>query len=105
MMQMHHFSEVDQAAQYVQTRRSVQAVQNADQVVQALRTSAGYLSCKDVAALLHVSPATVSRWARAHRLPYVRTLGGHRRYPSQAIAFLLEQLALTSTELPWERRK
>lgn len=98
MMQMHHSGQPEQGGQCVQIRRSVQAVTHADKVVQALRASPGYLSCKEVAALLHVSPATVSRWARAHRLPYVRTLGGHRRYPSEAIAFLLEQLALVPKE-------
>ncbi|MBI4491873.1 MAG: helix-turn-helix domain-containing protein [Chloroflexi bacterium] len=57
-----------------------------------------YLSRKEVAALLHVSTATVARWARARRLPYVRTLGGHRRYPCDAIMRLAEQLMLTAGE-------
>jgi excisionase family DNA binding protein len=47
----------------------------------------------EVAALLHVNPKTVSRWAKEGRLPYLRTLGGHRRYPEQAIRELLAALA------------
>ncbi|CAN5478079.1 hypothetical protein BH09ACT12_BH09ACT12_22500 [soil metagenome] len=33
-----------------------------------------------VAALLHVTPKTVTRWAEAGRLAVIRTPGGHRRY-------------------------
>ncbi len=62
--------------------------------MQVLQPLPAYLSRKEVAALLHVSTATVSRWARAHQLPYVRTLGGHRRYPCEAILTLAEQLKL-----------
>jgi predicted site-specific integrase-resolvase len=34
----------------------------------------------------------VSRWAQEGRLPYLRTLGGHRRYPDREIRALLETL-------------
>ncbi len=57
-----------------------------------------YLSSRQVAALLHVSPATVSRWARASRLPFVRTLGGHRRYPPEPVEQLAEQLTRPSQQ-------
>jgi excisionase family DNA binding protein len=40
-----------------------------------------------------VSPKTVSRWAQEGRLPYLRTLGGHRRYPDAEIRALLEALS------------
>jgi excisionase family DNA binding protein len=40
-----------------------------------------------------VSPKTVSRWAQEGRLPYLRTLGGHRRYPDAEIRALLETLS------------
>ncbi|HEV8651870.1 MAG TPA: BldC family transcriptional regulator [Actinomycetes bacterium] len=55
---------------------------------------ARYLSPAQVAALLQVSPKTVTRWAKQGKLPCVRTLGGHRRYPQDAIMALRE--ALTS---------
>ena len=35
----------------------------------------------EVARLFRVDPKTVSRWAQEGKLPHVRTLGGHRRYP------------------------
>jgi excisionase family DNA binding protein len=35
---------------------------------------------EQVAAALHVKPATVRRYAREHRLPFDTTPGGHRRF-------------------------
>jgi excisionase family DNA binding protein len=52
-----------------------------------------YLRTSQVAELLHVSPKTVSRWAQEGRLPFFRTLGGHRRYPDGEIRALLETLS------------
>lgn len=52
-----------------------------------------YLRTAEVARLLHVSPKTVSRWAKEDRIPYVRTLGGHRRFPAQQIQELASQLS------------
>jgi excisionase family DNA binding protein len=43
-------------------------------------TQSRYLHTAQVADLLQVSPKTVARWAKEGRLPFVRTLGGHRRY-------------------------
>jgi excisionase family DNA binding protein len=54
--------------------------------------NAEYLRTADVARVLHVSTKTVSRWANDKKLPYMRTLGGHRRYPAQAIRQLAEGL-------------
>jgi excisionase family DNA binding protein len=50
-----------------------------------------------VADLLHVSPKTVSRWAKDGKLPFLRTLGGHRRYPAAAIRQLAEGLQVRPT--------
>ena len=52
-----------------------------------------YLRTAEVADLLHVSPKTVSRWAKEGKLPFLRTLGGHRRYPEPAIRELAAGLA------------
>jgi excisionase family DNA binding protein len=52
-----------------------------------------FLPTSQVADLLHVSPKTIARWAKDGRLPYQRTLGGHRRYPEQAIRQLAATLA------------
>jgi excisionase family DNA binding protein len=48
-------------------------------------SAATYLRSAEVAAILQVSPKTIARWAQQGRLPYQRTLGGHRRYPEPAI--------------------
>jgi excisionase family DNA binding protein len=45
-----------------------------------------------VAQKLHVSPKTVSRWAKEGRLPFLSTLGGHRRFPASEIDRLTEEL-------------
>ncbi|GAC1364785.1 MAG: hypothetical protein NVSMB32_07680 [Actinomycetota bacterium] len=58
-----------------------------------------YLLAAQVARLLHVSPKTVSRWAKEGKLPYVRTLGGHRRFPGAPIRELAERLASESMSI------
>jgi excisionase family DNA binding protein len=52
-----------------------------------------FLSTSHVADILHVSPKTIARWAKDGRLPYQRTLGGHRRSLEQAIRQLAASLA------------
>lgn len=49
------------------------------------------LRTSDVALLFEVSERTVSEWAKKGQIPSVRTPGGHRRYPAEAIRDLLEQ--------------
>jgi excisionase family DNA binding protein len=58
----------------------------------AAPTSPSYLRAAEVADILHVSPKTVSRWAKEGKLPFLRTLGGHRRYPAAEIRQLAEEL-------------
>jgi len=53
-----------------------------------------------VAEILYVSPKTVSRWAKEGKLPFMKTLGGHRRYPTAKIRELAEQLREEPTEEP-----
>ena len=52
-----------------------------------------FLSPRQVADILHVSPKTIARWAKDGRLPSQRTLGGHRRSLEQAIRQLAAGLA------------
>jgi len=52
----------------------------------------GYLRTYEVAEILHVSPKTVTRWAKDGKLPFSRTLGGHRRYPEDLIRTLADDL-------------
>lgn len=51
-----------------------------------------YLRTAEVADILYVSPKTVSRWAKEGRLPFMKTLGGHRRYPAAKIRELASEL-------------
>ncbi|QOQ39481.1 BldC family transcriptional regulator [Trueperella pecoris] len=39
----------------------------------------------EVAALFRVDPKTVARWADSGKLPSIRTLGGHRRFPRKEV--------------------
>lgn len=45
-----------------------------------------------VAALFHVDPKTVTRWAHAGRLGSLRTPGGHRRFRENEVMQLLQSL-------------
>jgi len=47
-----------------------------------------YIKTAEVAKILHVSPKTVSRWAKEGKLPHLVTLGGHRRFPARAVRAL-----------------
>jgi excisionase family DNA binding protein len=63
----------------------------------AATTYPSYLHTAEVADLLHVSPKTVSRWAKEGRLPFLKTLGGHRRYPEAEIRDLATELREEAT--------
>ena len=60
-------------------------------------TYPSYLHTAEVADILHVSPKTVSRWAKEGRLPFLKTLGGHRRYPEAEIRQLADELQVPPT--------
>jgi excisionase family DNA binding protein len=51
-----------------------------------------HLKTAEVAAILHVSSKTVARWAQEGKLPFLRTMGGHRRYPEAEIRELANDL-------------
>jgi excisionase family DNA binding protein len=55
-------------------------------------STATFLYPGEVAALLHVSPKTISRWAMDGKLPFQLTLGGHRRFPEREIRELAARL-------------
>ena len=67
------------------------SAQAADHPTVTARPSS-YLLVGEVAELLQVSTKTVCRWAMDGKLPFRRTLGGHRRYPEQAIRELAASL-------------
>lgn len=57
-----------------------------------------YLTVSEVADLFHVSSKTVVRWANDGKLPYMATLGGHRRFPrGQIEAVVSDQQRGTAT--------
>jgi excisionase family DNA binding protein len=47
----------------------------------------------EVAQLFSVTPQTVARWADSGRLPFFRTLGGHRRFRREDVMALAAQPA------------
>lgn len=57
-----------------------------------------YLTPIEVARLFRVDPKTVTRWAKDGKLPYIRTLGGHRRYPEASIRKLLGESETAAVE-------
>lgn len=61
------------------------------QVLEHDVTETEYLRASEAAAMLHVSAKTVSRWAKEGRIPHFVTLGGHRRFPKDAILRLARE--------------
>lgn len=55
-----------------------------------------YLRASEAATILHVSPKTVSRWAREGKLGHVVTLGGHRRFYRVEIERLAEKTTVST---------
>ena len=60
----------------------------------------GHLRTSQVADIFHASPKTVSRWAKEGKLPFIKTLGGHRRYPESKIRELAASLRQGATGGP-----
>jgi excisionase family DNA binding protein len=49
------------------------------------------LTPAEVAAIFRVDPKTVSRWAKAGKISYIKTLGGHRRFKKSEILIYIEE--------------
>lgn len=64
-----------------------------------------FFSRSEVAELFNVSPNTITRWAEAGKLPYVRTLGGHRRYERGTIVELAQTFIEEAEQQEEERVK
>lgn len=54
-------------------------------VVDELTDPNALLTPREVASLFRVTPKTITRWAEAGKLPAIRTLGGHRRFPARGV--------------------
>jgi excisionase family DNA binding protein len=59
-----------------------------------------FMRTSEAAGKLHVSPKTVARWAKEGRLPYLATLGGHRRFPASAIDRMIGDLTMLAPREP-----
>ena len=57
-----------------------------------------YLRTAEAAKILRVSGKTVSRWAKDGKIPHVITLGGHRRFPENAVRALADRLKVEATD-------
>lgn len=66
--------------------------------------AAANLTTRDVARLLHVSEATVKRWADAGLLLPEKTVGGHRRFNVQSIAQLRRKQGIAPDAQSAEKR-
>ena len=77
-------------------RRQAIAMQNGYRREDALLTTG------EVAMLFRVSHRAVRCWADAGKLPYIRTLGGHRRFMASAVWEALREVApdVASVERP-----
>jgi len=50
------------------------------------------LTSGEVATLFRVTTKTVTRWAEAGKLPAIRTLGGHRRFPAGEVLRVRDEM-------------
>lgn len=64
----------------------------ASRVLGSVTSQDSLLTPGQVAALFHVDPKTVTRWAHAGRLGSLRTPGGHRRFRESEVMQLLRSL-------------
>lgn len=57
-----------------------------------------YIGTTEAGELLAVSPKTITRWAQEGKLPYLRTIGGHRRFAESTIRALRDRLQIPITD-------
>jgi excisionase family DNA binding protein len=62
------------------------------------------LTPAEVAAVFRVDPKTVTRWAKAGKLSFIRTLGGHRRYLESEVLAKLATIPAPDDEPLWLAR-
>lgn len=48
------------------------------------------MTAGEVADIFRVNPKTIGRWAKAGRLGYIQTPGGHKRYRREEVMQLLQ---------------
>ncbi|MEV5651808.1 BldC family transcriptional regulator [Nocardia sp. NPDC052254] len=73
------------------------AITAASRTLGSVNGQEALLTPGQVAALFHVDPKTVTRWAHAGRLGSLRTPGGHRRFRESEVMNLLRSLTTEAT--------
>jgi excisionase family DNA binding protein len=73
----------------VATRSEIERRRLVDELSGTSPASGRLLRTREVALLFEVSERAVTDWATKGRIPSIRTPGGHRRYPAEAVAGLL----------------
>ena len=63
-------------------------------------TNGGFITVGEVARRFKVTSKTVVRWCNDGKLPYIVTLGGHRRFNSDAIDKIVDSLDRPMAERP-----
>ena len=57
----------------------------------SVKAMADWISTKKAMQLLGVGSTTIKRWADQNKLPFIRTIGGHRRFRRDSIEQFLRQ--------------
>lgn len=73
----------------VATRSEIERRRLVEELSGTTPSSGRLLRTREVALLFEVSERAVTDWATKGRIPSIRTPGGHRRYPADAVAGLL----------------
>jgi MerR family copper efflux transcriptional regulator len=72
---------------------------------QTVHNFGDYLTVKDAAAFLGVSPSTLRNWDRSGKVKAVRNpLNGYRLYPREGLSALLKRVATGGGEC-WPNRR
>jgi excisionase family DNA binding protein len=50
-----------------------------------------FLTPGEVADLFRVDPKTVTRWAKAKKIPFITTPGGHKRFRTSVVKKMLQE--------------
>jgi excisionase family DNA binding protein len=64
------------------------------------KSARDYLRAAEAAALLHVSPKTIGRWAKEGKVAHIVTLGGHRRFSRADVERLVRDMESASNGRP-----
>jgi excisionase family DNA binding protein len=84
-----------------QVERTEQGESERVSTTQVHPSASALLTPAEVAAAFRVDPKTVTRWAKAGKLSFIRTLGGHRRYLEAEVLAKLASWSVPEDEPLW----